>query len=245
MTTLHYRKDGVFRPFGSGPGGGCPPPAVGEVPFPIAQPAINLVSDALSRSELELQENSPNWSPFGSLQIAIVMWRAPSSQVNYWSVDGTYPFELYAGDALELGLEQRLHVYTRIKPDFHRTPHRFQGPNARCAGAIVNFPNGNRWQIRDIRSSSGNGTYNNITTVRNRVNLVAGTWLHNNTFDPVDQDIFGRDSFFVRETKGVLPQSRLHLGFVTGETVVRSYNNLNSIADPPNHGSICISLTYT
>ena len=248
--TLYYRKNGVFQPLGSGGGGGgvepCPPPPPGggETPFAISQPAINLISDAQSRSFLDLQENNPNWSEYGSLQIAVVMWRADAELLTLPNAGGV-PWTLHTPGALQLGLNQQLHIYTRIKPNFHVVPHSWSGPNARCAGAICNFPNGSRWAIDEISSKTSNGSTCDITTKAGRVNLVAATWVFNTTSGTVRQDLYGRQSFFVRKDSIVTTQSRLHLGFVSGETVVRSYNNGDSINDPPNHGAICISLTYT
>lgn len=248
--SLYYRKNGVFLPLGDGSGGGgggepCPPPEDGQLPFPIVQPSINLVSDSTARTALQIDENWPNWVPYGSLQIAVIMWRALPGQVTYSVGQSEHPFVPYYLDGLgEMGMNQRLNIFTRMKPNSHTWRHTWSGPNARCAGAIANFPSGNRWQITDIRTSYSNGLTNDIETLPDRVNLVASTWIYNAS-SAVTQDLHGRDSFFVRKTTDVKAQSRLHLGFVSGETVVRSYNNYSTSQDPFNHGSICISLTYT
>lgn len=253
MSSLYYRKDGLFLPLGAGggDGGGDGGGEGGDVPFNMPQPIVNLDPDAPARSTLSLYENENvaadragfNSIPYGSLMLLFLMWRATAAQITPQSE--TYNWNLVQDSVLQLGFGQNIHLYSKVKPDWHVSQYHFQGPNQRCCGGIVGFPHASRWHITDIRQAYASGETCEITTLANRVNVCVPTWIYNRTSGVVDQKLEGTQSRFVRATGKILQQGRMSIGLVTGETVVRSYNNAESTLDPPNHGILCVSLRYT
>jgi hypothetical protein len=217
----------------------------------MPQPIANLDPDAPVRSTLSLYENENvaadrtgfSSIPDGSLMLLFMMWRATAAQITPQSP--TYEWNLLQDSALQLGFGQNIHLYSKVKPEYSVSQYHFQGPNQRCCGAIVGFPHADRWQITDIRQAYDSGQTCEITTLADRVNVCVPTWVYTRTSGTVDQSLKGTQSRFVRATGKILPQSRMWVGLVTGETVVRSLNNADSVSDPPNHGILCVSLRYT
>lgn len=177
----------------------------------------------------------------GDLMIAVLMWRSNKGTLTApsgWSLQGTYTSSIVISGTDQ----QNLLVYTKTATASEPSSYTWSATvSTRNCGLIVSTRNG---VIDIVTENYGNNTTATISTVANRLNITAFTWIFAASSGSETYSQSAASGTLTQVTDSPNSQARISGGYITSATTVTSTHAAVDSTLNPNHGGINIQLVW-